>query len=129
MRIELANLHDKTEYIIRIRNLKQALNHRLVFKKVHRVIKFNQNTWLKPYIDMNTDLRKKAKNDFEKDFFKLMNNAVFGKTMENVRKHRDIKLVTTERRRNYFVSEPNYHTTKFSTEILLAINMKKQRYL
>ena len=58
-----------------------------------------------------------------------MNNAVFGKTIENVRKHRDIKLVTTERRRNYLVSEPNYHTTKFFTETLLAIEMKKQRYL
>ena len=98
-------------------------------KKVHRVIKFNQNAWLKPFIDMNTDLRKKTKNDFEKDSFKLMNNAVFGKTIENVRKHRDIKLVTTERRRNYLVSEPNYHTTKFFTETLLAIEMKKQRYL
>ena len=78
---------------------------------------------------MNTDLTKKAKNEFEKDFSKLMTNAVFGKTMENVRKHRDIKLVTTERRRNYLVSEPNYHTTKFFTETLLAIEMKKQRYL
>ena len=121
----VANLHDKTEYVIHIRNLKQALNHGLVLKKVHRVIKFNQNAWLKPYIDMNTDLRKKAKNDFEKDFFKLMNNAVFGKTMENVRKHRDIKLVTTKRRRNYLVSEPNYHTAKFFTENLLAIEGKK----
>ena len=125
----VANLHDKTEYVIHIRNLKQALNHRLVLKKVHRVIKFNQNAWLKPYIDMNTDLRKKAKNDFEKDFFKLMNNAVFGKTMENVRKHRDIKLVTTERRRNYLVSEPNYHTTKFFTSKLLAIEMRKSQIL
>ena len=67
------------------------------------MIGFNQNVWLKPYIDINTDLRKKAKNNFEKDFFKLMNKAVFGKTMENVGK--DIKLVTTERRRNYLVSE------------------------
>ena len=78
---------------------------------------------------MNTDLRKKAKNDFEKDFFKLINNGIFGETMENVRKHRDIKLVTTERRRNYLVSEPNYHTTKLLTENLLAIEMKKMRYL
>ena len=66
------------------------------------------------------------KNDFEKDFLKLTNNAVFGKTMENVRKHRDIKLGTTERRRNYLMSEPNYHTAKFFTENLLAIEMKKQ---
>ena len=123
----VANLHDKTEYVIHIRNLKQALNHGLVLKKVHRVIKFNQNAWLKPYIDMNTDLRKKAKNDFETDFLKLINNAVFGKTMENVRKHRAIKLVTTEERRNYLVSEPNYHTTKFFTEHLLAIEKKKQK--
>ena len=75
----VANLHDKTEYVIHIRSLKQELNHRLFFWKVHRVIKFNQNAWLKPYIDMNTYLRKKAKNDFEKDFFKVMNNAVFRK--------------------------------------------------
>ena len=65
---------------------------------------------------MNTDLRRKAKNYLKKDFFKLMNNAVFGKTMKNVRKNRDIKFITTERRRNYLVSEPNYHTTKFFTK-------------
>ena len=74
---------------------------------------------------MKRDLRKKAKYDFEKDFFKLINNAVFGKTMENVGKHRDIKLVTTEKMINYLVSEPNYDTTKFFTEYLLAIVLKE----
>ena len=91
----VANLHDKTDNDIHIRNLKKALNHSLILKKVYKVIEFNQNAWLKSYIDMNTDLRKKVQNDFEKDFFKLMNNVIFGKTMENVRKYRDIKLVTT----------------------------------
>ena len=108
----VCSIEDKEKYVIHIRALKQALNHGLVLKDVHRVIKFNQEAWLKPYIDMNTKLRTEAKNEFEKDFFKLMNNSVFGKTMENVRKHRDIKLVTTEERRNKLVSEPNYHTTK-----------------
>ena len=121
------NLNDKKNYVVHIRSLKQALNHGLILKKVHRVIQFNQEAWLRPYIDMNTELRKKAKNDFEKDFFKLMNNAVFGKTMENVRKHRNIKLVTTDKRRNQLVSEPNYHTTKWFPEQLLAIEMKKTK--
>ena len=100
-----------------IRVLKQALNHGLVLKEVHMVIQFNQEDWLKPYIDKNTKLRKEAKNDFEKDFFKLMNNSVFGKTMENVRKHRDIKLVP----------EPNHHTAKRFSENLLTIEMKKTK--
>ena len=76
---------------------------------------------------MNTELRKHAKDDFEKDFFKLMNNSVFGKAMENVRKHRDIKLVTTDKRRNQLVSEHNYHTTKLFSENLLATEMKKTK--
>ena len=110
-----------------IRVLKQALNHGLVLRKVHRIIQFNQKDWLKPYIDMNTKLRKEAKNDFEKDFFKLMNNSVFGKTMKNVRKHRDVKLATTDETRNKLVSDPNYHTAKRFSENLLALEMKKTK--
>ena len=91
------------------------------------MIEFNQNAWLTPHIDMNTDLRKKVKNNFERDSFKLMINAFFEKAMENVRIYKDIKRVTTARRRNCLVSEPNYHATKFFTEHLLAIEMKKNR--
>ena len=103
------------------------MDHGLILKKVHRVTQFNQEAWLKEYIDMNTELRKQAKNDFEKDFFKLMNNSVFGKAMENVRKHRYIKLVTTDKRRNQLMSEPNYYAAKWFSENLLAIEMKKTK--
>ena len=119
------NLYDKCNYVFYIRSLKQALDHGLILKKVHKVIQFNQKAWLKKYIDMNTELKKQAKNDFEKDFFKLMNNSVSGKTIKNVRNHRDIKLVTRDERRNYLVSNPNYHTTKRFSECLLAIEIKK----
>ena len=90
------NLRDKKSYVIHIQALNQALQYRLMLDRIHRVIEFNQSPWLKTYIDFNTQLRTAATNDFEKDFFKLMNNSVFGKTMENIRKHRNIKLVTTE---------------------------------
>ena len=123
----VCSIHDKQNYVVHIRALKQALNHGLILKKVHKVIQFNQKAWLKPYIDMNTKLKTEAKNDFEKDFFKLMNNPVFGKTMENVRKHRYIKLVTTDKRRNQLAPEPNYHTTKYFSENLMATEIKKIR--
>ena len=121
----VCGMEDKEKYVIHINALKQALNHGLELINKHRVIEFNQEAWFKPYIGMNTELRKEAKNDFEKDFFKLMNNSVFGKTMENVRKHRDIKLVT--RRRLKLVPEPNYDTTKHFSENLIAIEMKKTK--
>ena len=96
----VCNLYGRNNYVVYIRSLKQALIYGLILKKVHRVIQFNEEAWLKEYIDMNTELRKQVKNDFEKDFFKLMNNSVFGKTMENVRRHRDIKLITTDKKKS-----------------------------
>ena len=119
----VCNLRNKKNYVVHINSLKQALHYELKLEKVHRVPEFNQEAWLKPYIDMNTELRKVASNDFEKDFYKLMNNAVFGKTMENVRKHRDIKLVKTDKKRSKLVSEPNYHISKY----LSIIEMNKTR--
>ena len=110
-----------------IKSLKQALNHALKLKKIHRIIEFNQEAWLKPYIETNTELRKLAKNDFEKDIFKLMNNSVFEKTMENIRKHRDIKLVTTDKKRSKLVSEPNYHTINYISEDLSITEMNKTK--
>ena len=123
----ICNFYNKNNYVVYIRSLKQALDHGLILKKIHRVIQFNQEAWLKKYIDMNTELRKQAKNHFEKDFFKLVNNSIFGKTMEIVRKHRDIKLVKTDKRRNQLVSEPNYHTKKCVSENLFAIEIKKMK--
>ena len=123
----VCNLYNKKRYVAHINTLKRALNHGLKFLKIHRVIEFNQEAWLKPYIDMNTELKKLAKNDFEKDLFKLMNNSVFGKTMENIRKHRDIKLVTTDKKRSKLVSEPNYHTINLISEDLSIIEMKKTK--
>ena len=112
----VCNLFNKKKYVVHIQSLKQASNHGLKLKQIHRIIEFNQKAWLKPYIDMNAELRKLAEDDFEKDLFKLMNNAVFGKTIENIRKHRGIKLVTTDKKRNKLVSEPNYHTMNYISE-------------
>ena len=122
---QVPNLYDKKKYVIHIRALYQALKHGLILKKVHRVTEFNQSAWLKPYIDFNTELRKKAKNNFEKDFFKLMNNAVFGKAMENIRKHKDIKLVTNEKVYLRMVMKPNFKSGVLFGENLMGCEMGK----
>ena len=121
----VCNLNDKENYAVHILALTQALNHDLKLKRVHNVIGFRQECWLKPYIDLNTGLRKDARNEFGKDFYKRMNNSVFGKTMENVINHRDIILVTTVARRNKLASEPNYHSTKYISKDLLVMEMRK----
>ena len=96
----------------------------MILEKAHDAIGFLQDAWLKPYIDQNNNLRVKAANDFEKDFYKLHNNSVYGETMENVRKHRDIRLVTSNKKRSILVSEPNYYSTKHISDDLLIMEMK-----
>ena len=105
-----------------IRALDQALKHGLVLKKVYRVISFQQSAWLNDYIDKNTELRKAASSNFEKDFFKLMNNNVFGKTMEDIRKHKDMRLVTDEDR----YKKPNFKDGRKFSENLMGIEIKKR---
>ena len=117
----------KKKYVVHIRNIKQALNHGLKLKNFCKTIAFYQEEWLKPYIDLNTELRKESKNDFEKDFYKLINNAVFGRSIMNVRRHRDIKLVTGNKKRCKLASMPNYYTTKQFSENFLAMEMKKTK--
>ena len=119
------NLFNKTRYVLHYQNLKQYIQLGMKLTKIHRGVEFSQCAWLKPYIDFNTDMRKKAKNEFEKDFFKLMNNAVFGKTMENLRKRVNLELVHTERRLKKLCAKPNFEAVTIFNEDLAAVNLKK----
>ena len=121
----IPNLRDKTKYVIHYKNLIQCLKAGLKLKKIHRGIKFIESEWLKPYIEMNTNLRTKAKNNFEKDFFKLMNNSVFGKTMENIRNRVNVKLVNTQERLKKLTAKPNFKSHKIFSENLVSVHMKK----
>ena len=112
--------------MLHYRNLQLYLNLGLKIKKVRRVLKFDQSPWLKQYIDFNTEKRKHAKNTFKKDFFKLMNNSVFGKTMENLRKRVDVKLVTNEKKLDKLTSKPTYVSSKIFNENLMAVHMIKE---
>ena len=123
------NLNDKRNYVAHIKALNQVLKHRLIPDKVHRVIEFKQSAWLKPYMDFNTQLRTQAKNDFEKDFFKLMNNSVFSKTMENITKHKDIKLVTNKESFLKTVMKPNFKSGICFSENLTGCEMGKIKFV
>ena len=121
----ISNLCNKKKYVIHYKNLKQCLNLGLKLTYIHRGIKFNESQWLKKYIALNTDLRTKARNEFEKDFFKLMNNSVFGKTMENIRNRVNIKLVTDKKKAEKLAAKPNFKHCNIFDENLIAIHMKK----
>ena len=121
----IPNLWNKKKYVIHYENLKQYLNLGLKLTHIHRGIKFEESKWLKKYIALNTELRTKAKNEFEKDFFKLMNNSVFGKTMENIRNRSVIKLVTDKIKAEKLAAKPNFKHCNIFNEDLIAIHMKK----
>lgn len=119
-------LLNKTKYVLHYRNLQLYLEQGLKLKKVHRVLEFNQSPWLKQYIEYNTNKRMQASKAFEKDFFKLMNNSVFGKTMENLRKRVDVRLVTDHNQYLKMVSKPSFSGSKAFNENLVAVHKIKE---
>ena len=121
----IPNLRHKNNYVIHYKNLIQCLRLGMKLKKIHRGIKFIEAAFLKPYIDKNTSLRALAKNNFEKDFFKLMNNSVFGKTMENIRNRVNVKLVDSGEQFKKLAAKPNYNSRKIFNENLVSVHMKK----
>ena len=122
-----ATLKNKEKYVIHERNLKQAVDAGLVLTKIHRVLEFRQKPWMATYIDFNTEKRKQAKNDFEKDFFKLMNNSVFGKTMENLRKRRNIKLISDCKMFKKYVAKPSFLNGVIFNDDLVAVEYVKEK--
>lgn len=122
----LTALEDKSNYVCHYMNLKQAIQNHLLLRKVHRVLEFSQSCWLKPYIDFNTEKRKIALNDFEKNFYKLMNNSLFGKTMENIRKRMNLELVNSTKRLNKLISKPNFKNRIIYNENLSGVELSKE---
>ena len=122
----IPTLSNKEKYVLHYRNLQLYIDLGLKVSKVHRVLELNQSPWLKQYIAFNTEKRKNAKNAFEKEFFKLMNNSVFGKTMENIRKRVDVRLVTDEKKLLKLTSKPTYVSCKIFNENLVAVHKIKE---
>ena len=123
----IPNLWEKEKYVVHHENLKLYLELGLKVKKIHRRLKFREEPWMRSYIELNTRLRTEAKNDFEKDFFKLMNNSVFGKTMENIRNRVDVKLVSDRKKAEKLAAKPNFRHCTIFDENLIAIHMKKTK--
>jgi len=119
------NLWNKTKYVIHYRNLKLYLQYGMKLTKIHRVIQFEQSAWLKTYIEFNTEMRKQAKNNFEKDFYKLMNNAAYGKFLENIFKRINVELVQTRKRLRKLCAKPNFQSCKIFNDDLVAVNLSK----
>ena len=122
----IASLNDKKKIIVDYRTLKQALNHGLILEKIYSAITYEQKAWLKPYIDKNTEYRQNSDNDFEKDFFKLMNNSIYGKTIENVLKRQDIKFCTERKKALNHISKINFKRETIFSKNLVAIHMNKK---
>ena len=123
----IPTLGKKENYVIHERNLRQAIDAGLVLTKIHRVLEFDQKMWIKDYIDFNTKKRQLAKNDFEKNFFKLLNNSFFGKTMENKRKRVNIKLITNKNMLTKYTSKPTFVNAKIFDEKLVAVHYKMEK--
>ena len=122
----IPTLAGKKNHVLHCRNLQLYLSLGIKLKKVHRVLEFNQSPWLKQYIDFNTQKRMNAKNAFEKDFFKLLNNSVFGKTMESTRKRVDVRLVTDQKKLSKLVSKPTFVNSKIFSQYLVAVHKIKE---
>jgi hypothetical protein len=123
------NLRNKTKYVVHYRNLQLYLSLGMRLTKIHRALRFDQSPWMEPYIRMNTDLRKQATSDFEKDLYKLMNNSVFGKTMENLRRRVDVKLVRSseETKLRKLIAKPSFARQKIFDNDLAALHMYKSK--
>ena len=120
-------LYNKSKYVIHHENLKQYLDLGLKLTKIHRGISFKESAWMKPYIDFNTKLRAESTNDFDRDFFKLMNNSVFCKTMENIRNRVDIRLVTREKDLKKLINKPQFVHRNIFSENLIAVHLRKSK--
>ena len=123
----IPNLGDKEKYVLHYENLKQYESLGLKIKKIHRGIRFEESQWLEKYIALNTKLRTAAANEFQKDFFKLVNNSVFGKTMEHIRHRVDIELVNDKKQAEKLSAKPNFYHCNIFSEELVAIHMKKTK--